>query len=709
MQTGGEDRKQHHGDRKPPDDPTLYINRELSWLEFNRHVLDEAKDHTHPLLERVKFLAIFSNNLDEFFMVRVAGLQSQRAKGVLEAPPDGLSPSQQLDAIRCMLLPLLEEESECWENDILPMLRDAGILIRRCDELNDSRKEALREYFTREIFPVLTPLAFDKSHPFPFISNLSLNLAVTVRDPQSGRQRFARIKIPTPLFNRLLPVPVPDRDACAGASTELIFLEDLVASHLDLLFPGMEVAASYPFRITRDADLEIQEDEASDLLTAIEESVDMRRTGAPVRIEVDRTMPAEICEMIGRKLDVLPEMFHLLSSPIGKADLIELLSVDRPDLKDSPFVPVTDTRLGDPARIFSEIRQRDILIFHPYDSFQPVVNFLWQAATDPDVLAIKMTLYRAGPNSPIVDALMRARENDKAVSTLIELKARFDEENNIVWARALERAGVHVVYGISGLKVHAKLCMVVRKEKDGIVRYVHMSSGNYNPITSRIYTDVGIFTANDEIGQDVANLFNALTGYARITDYQRLLVSPVTLRARILAAIEREIEIQKESGTGGIAFKINALQDRECIDALYRASQAGVNVRLQVRGICCLRPGISGVSENITVTTIVGRFLEHARIYYFQNRGEPEIYLGSADLMPRNLDRRVETLFPVLDPGIRRKIQELILPMHLSDTVKARKLKSDGSYERVAPDRYGEALDAQRWFLEHRGCWHGAG
>jgi polyphosphate kinase len=389
--------------------------------------------------------------------------------------------------------------------------------------------------------------------------------------------------------------------------------------------------------------------------------------------------------------------------------LIELLSIDRPDLKDPPFVPVTDTRLGDPARIFSEIRQRDILIFHPYDSFQPVVNFLWQAATDPDVLAIKMTLYRAGPNSPIVDALMRARENDKAVSALIELKARFDEENNIVWARALERAGVHVVYGISGLKVHAKLCMVVRKENDGIVRYVHMSSGNYNPITSRIYTDVGIFTANDEIGQDVANLFNALTGYARISEYRRLLVSPVTLRDRILAAIEREIELQQESGSGGIAFKINALQDRECIDALYRASQAGVKVRLQVRGICCLRPGIPGVSENITVTTIVGRFLEHARIYYFQNGREPEVYLGSADLMPRNLDRRVETLFPVLDPGIRRKIQELILPMHLNDTVKARRLKRDGSYERVSPDGYGEALDAQRWFLEHRGCWHGAG
>ncbi|MDD1719439.1 MAG: polyphosphate kinase 1 [Methanoregulaceae archaeon] len=688
-------------------DPAHYLNRELSWVEFDRNVLDEAKDTTHPLLERVKFLSIFANNLDEFFMVRVAGLRRQRAKGVLEAPPDGLTPARQLEEIRCTLLPLLGEESECWHSDLLPALGEAGIRIRRYDGLGEKEKERLREYFSREIFPVLTPLAFDKSHPFPFISNLSLNLAITVRDPESGNDLFARLKIPTPLFPRLIQIPADDVDACnRDAGTDLVFIEDLVASNLGLLFPGMEVIASYPFRITRDADLEIQEDDASDLLTAIEESVEMRRIGAPVRIEVDQTMPEGIRGMLARKLSVEPRMFDQVTPPIGKADLMLLHSLDRPELKDAPFVPTVPGRLENQLRIFPEIMSRDILVFHPYDSFQPIVNFLWQAATDPDVLAIKMTLYRVGQNSPIVEALLKARENNKAVSALIELKARFDEENNIGWARALERAGVHVVYGLPGLKVHAKLCMVIRKEKSGIARYVHLGTGNYNAATSRVYTDIGIFTANDLIGQDAADLFNALTGYARIPAYRKLLVSPGTMRNGLLARIEREISLHRKGGNGAIAFKMNALQDRECIDALYRASQAGVRVQLQVRGICCLRPGIPGISENITVSAIVGRFLEHARIYCFNNGGDAEILIGSADMMPRNLDRRVETLMPVLDPEIRRRIAEVILPVHLKDTVKARRLRRDGKYERVQAGQEEKSLNAQDWLVEHRGCWH---
>ena len=692
--------------QKLPDSPSHYINRELSWIRFNHHVLDEARDAGHPLLERVKFLSIFANNLDEFFMIRVSGLQRQLAKGVLKSPPDGLTASQQLDAIRQMLIPELTAQYESWHKEILPKLDSAGIHIHMYDSLSESQKEAMHTFFINEVFPVLTPLAFDSSHPFPFISNLSLNLAIIIRDP-AGKEYFARVKVPTNLFSRLVRVPEPDT-RLPGRDNEisLIYLEEIIAAHLPMLFPGLDVVAAFPFRITRDADLEIEVDEASDLLTTVEEIMEQRAKGKPVRIEIESSMHDTICHMLEKKLGVTSDMIYRVGHPLGMADLMQLMSLDRPDLKDVPYLPAVAEDLGEGKDIFSSIRRNDILLYHPYDSFSPVVNFLRQAAHDPDVLAIKITLYRVGSNSPVVKALMEARENGKAVAALIELKARFDEENNIGWARALEHEGVHVVYGVVGLKVHAKLCMVVRREKDGIRRYVHLGTGNYNATTSRIYTDFGFLTADKEIGEDVAHLFNFLTGYARIDRYQKLLVAPVTLRAGIIERINREIECHRKNGDGHLIFKMNALVDPFCIDALYQASQAGVKVELQVRGICCLCPGIPGVSDNITVSSIVGRFLEHARIYYFHNGGNEEVFLGSADLMPRNLDRRVEVLFPVENPVIRDAIVAKILPAQLQDSVKLRSMNADGTYCRCPPAAGREPLNVQTWMVDHRGSWY---
>jgi polyphosphate kinase len=653
----------------------------------------------------VKFLAIFANNLDEYFMVRVSGLQRQLEKGVLKSPPDGMTPQQQLEAIRQMLLPDLSILYDTWHKDILPKLAAEGIFVHIYADLTDQQKEQMRKYFIDEIFPVLTPLVFDSAHPFPFISNRSLNLAIVVRN-QNNKDFFARVKVPTNLFSRLIKIPPRSSGESVGDTVvHYVYLEDLISANLDKLFPGMDVIASSPFRITRDADIDIEVDDASDLLTTVEEVMEQRARGKPVRIELECSMHDGICHMLEKKLGVTPNMLYRVGHPIGMADLMQLLSLDRPDLKDIPFQPALPSDLAEGTDIFSAIRHHDILLYHPYDSFSPVVNFLRQAAYDPDVLAIKMTLYRVGSKSPIVNALLEARENGKDVAALIELKARFDEENNIGWARALENEGVHVVYGVVGLKVHAKLCMVVRREKDRIRRYLHLGTGNYNATTSRIYTDFGLFTCDKEKGDDVANIFNLLTGYARITNYQKLLVAPVTLRNEIIDRIDREITCHLERGDGHIIFKMNALIDPLCIAALYRASQAGVKVDLQVRGICCLRPGITGVSENITVTSIVGRFLEHARIYYFNNGGNEEVFLGSADLMPRNLDRRVEILFPIENLQNRKAIISTILPVQLTDTIKCRLLKSDGSYERRTPSEDMPALNAQSWMVDHRGTW----
>jgi polyphosphate kinase len=688
------------------ENPSLYINRELSWIRFNRHVLDEALDPNHPLLERVKFLSIFANNLDEFFMIRVSGLQRQMSKGVLRAPPDGMTAGQQLDAIRQQLLPELQAQDDCWHQELLPRLAKEGIILHKYDGMSDQQKAAMHRFFVDEVFPVLTPLAFDSSHPFPFISNLSLNLAIIVRDP-NRKEFFARVKVPTKLFSRLIRVPEPDGSIRSDDSVvHFVYLEEIIAAHLDLLFPGLEVVASFPFRITRDADLEIEVDEASDLLTTVEEIMEQRARGKPVRIEVECSMHDGICQILGTKLGVTESMLYRVGHPVGMADLMQLMSLDRPELKDAPFLPSVPADLSEDRDVFAAIRRHDILLYQPYDSFTPVVNFIRQAAHDPDVLAIKITLYRVGPNSPIVNALMEARENGKAVAALIELKARFDEENNIGWARALERLGVHVVYGVVGLKVHAKLCMVVRREKDGIHRYMHLGTGNYNATTGRIYTDFGLLTCDREIGEDIANLFNFLTGYARIEHYKKLLVAPVTLRTRMLEKIDREIARQQSHGDGHLIFKMNALVDPACIAALYRASQAGVKVELQVRGICCLRTGLPGISENIHVTAIVGRFLEHARIYYFRNGGAEEVWLGSADLMPRNLDKRVEILFPVENPALRKAIIGTILPVQLGDNTKSRCMKPDGTYARITPAPGEEPLNAQSWFVEHRGIWY---
>ncbi len=694
------------------DDSALYINRELSALSFNERVLEEAYDKRHPPLERVKFLAIFGNNLDEFFMVRVSGLRRQLQRGAVEAPPDGMTPAEQLAAVRRQLLPQLARESACWRKDLKPKLREAGIQVLDYDELKGKQRKLLRRYFEREIFPALTPLAFDPGHPFPHISNLSINLAVVIRDPLHG-ERFARLKVPA-MFPRLLRIPSEETaesyehlGLVEVASNNFVWLEQVVAANLDLLFPGLEIEACYPFRVTRDADFEIQEDEASDLLSTIEEGVGMRHFGSAVRLEVDGRMPDHIRDILSTNLELAPYQVYTLEGPIGTADLMSLTQVTRPDLKDQSFLPGVPTPFTTGESIFSVMHRRDILLYHPYSSFGPVVDFIREAATDPDVLAIKQTLYRVGTNSPIVQALMEARDNGKQVAALVELKARFDEENNIVWARALERAGVHVVYGLVGLKVHAKIALVVRREGDGIIRYVHLSTGNYNPTTSRVYADIGYFTADPEIGADASDLFNALTGYSRKEKYRKLLVSPHTTRQAIIKRIEREIERHGKHGDGYIAFKLNALTDMPCIRALYRASQAGVKVDLQVRSMCSLRPGVPGVSDNITVTSVVGRFLEHTRIFHFRNGGDGEILVGSADLMPRNLDHRVEIVFPVEDERLKHALHE-ILSVHLKDNVLARRMLSDGSYKRIHPKSGEEALDSQLWMLQHRGSWNTA-
>jgi polyphosphate kinase len=684
----------------------LYLNREISWLEFNRRVLEEALDDRNPLLERVKFLAIFASNLDEFFMIRVSGLRRQLVVGTLAAPADGMSPAEQLAAIRETLVPMLEQHERCWAGDLMPRLADEGIRILRYGQLKARQRRLLRRHFEREIFPVLTPLAFDPSHPFPHISNLSVNLAVVVRDPEHG-ERFARLKVPG-TFPRFLRVPDeeserPDRLGLEPSGEEtLVFLEEVVAANLDLLFPGLEVVAAHPFRITRDADFEIEEDEAADLLEAMETVVGQRFFGSAVRLEIARAMPSSIRDLLVQNLGIQPYQVYTCEGPLGLGEISQLCGFDRPDLKDPRFQPAVPAALSGEESIFTAIQKRPILLYHPYDSFTPVVDFLREAARDRDVLAIKQTLYRVGANSPIVEALMEARENGKQVAVLVELKARFDEQNNIVWARALERAGVHVVYGLVGLKTHAKLCMVVRKQAEGLIRYVHVATGNYNPATARAYTDLGYFSCDPELASDVADLFNSLTGYSRKREYRKLVAAPHGMRQALLSRIEREIEAHREQGGGHIAFKMNALVDKACIRALYRASQAGVRVDLQVRGICCLRPGLERVSETIEVTSIVGRFLEHSRMYWFRNGGDDEVLIGSADLMPRNLDGRVEVLVPIDHPELKATIRDEILFVHLEDNVRARRLRSDGGYDRLSPGPDEAPRDTQALMLARR-------
>jgi polyphosphate kinase len=681
--------------------PGLYINRELSWIEFNRRVLEDAADPRHPLLERVKFLSIYNSNLDEFYMIRISGLKEQLQSGVSEAAPDGLTVSEQVQAIRRALEPLTIEQRALFNQEISPGLAEQGIRLVALTALSAQEQEALKAYFDREIFPVLTPLAFDPGHPFPHISNLSLNLAVMVTDPKEG-ERFARIKIPS-VLPRLVPVPSVAEDGLPGAVSRrqtFVWLEQLVAAHLASLFPGLEVVEAYAFRVIRDADIEIQEDEAADLSRSVEASLLERRFGSVVQLTVEPAMPPRLRTLLAGNLRIGSEDIYTEDGPLGLADLSELLRLDRPDLKDPPFAPRVPPVLrsaGEDA--FEVIKRQDVLLHHPFDSFTPLVDLIQTAARDPQVLAIKQTLYRVGSHAPVVDALMEAQKQGKQVAVLVELKARWDEENNIEWARALEKAGVHVAYGMVGLKTHAKIALIVRKEQDGIRRYVHLGTGNYNATTARIYTDLGLLTCNPELGADASDLFNYLTGYSTQSIYRRLLVGPISLRSSLLERIEREIMVHGAKGEGRLIFKMNALVDAEIIQALYRASQAGVRIDLLVRGVCCLRPGIEGVSENIQVTSIVGRFLEHSRIYYFRNGGDEEMYLGSADLMPRNLDRRVETLFPIEDAGLRSWLRADMLDAYLRDTVNARVLGTDGEYTRIRPAPGEQPFDCQAYFL----------
>lgn len=688
-----------------------YFNRELSWLQFNERVLEEALDERHPLLERVKFLSIFSSNLDEFFMIRVSGLRRQLEGGALKAPPDGMSPSHQLKAIRSRLDPALEQAASCWQEDLLPRLKEADVNVLSYGELKSKQRKLLRKHFKREIFPVLTPLAFDPGHPFPHISNLSVNLAAVIDDPGRG-EKFARVKVPH-MFPRFVQVPSEERAerynerGLEGAETmNFVWLEEVVAANLDTLFPGLRVEGAYAFRVTRDADVEIEEDEASDLLSAMEVVVGQRHFGSAVRLEIDARMPERVRDILVDNLGLAPYQVFAVDGPLGQADLMGLTKIDLPELKDPPFKSYEPMALKGEESVFSVLKRRDVLLYHPYDSFRPVVDFVRDAAEDPDVLAIKQTLYRVGPNSPIVQALREARDNGKQVSVLVELKARFDEENNIVWARALEEAGVHVVYGLVGLKTHSKMCLVVRRESDGLRRYVHLGTGNYNPVTARIYTDLGYLTADPEIADDVSELFNALTGYSREDRYRKLLVAPGKMREQLLERIQREIECHLEDGQGHLAFKMNSLVDKACIRALYEASIAGVKVDLQVRGICCLRPGVERVSENITVTSVVGRFLEHSRIFYFRHGGQEEILLGSADLMPRNLGGRVETLFPIEDERLKQALRDEILDLHLRDNVQSRYLTSDGEWVRSSPGKEDPVIDSQAILLKQPGAWH---
>ncbi|WP_322511129.1 polyphosphate kinase 1 [Chloroflexus sp.] len=673
-----------------------YFNRELSLIEFNRRVLEEAMDPRNPLLERVKFLAIFASNLDEFFMIRVSGIKQQIRAGVQKRSPDGQTPSEQLNAIRRALLPMLDQERDLLLNELLPALHEQGISILNTVALNDAQRVWVADYFRRQIFPVLTPLAFDSSRPFPFISNLSLNLAVVIRDQAKG-ELFARIKVPE-VLPRLIPLPAelcpPKPDIPPGRCHCFVWLEQVIADHLEQLFPGMNVVEVYPFRVTRNADVEIEEDEADDLLATIEQGLRQRRFGEVVRLSVDDGMPERIRQLLATNLKIGPEDIYAVRGPLGLSDLMQLTRLDRPDLKDPPYVPRLPSVLKNTTNIFDAIRQGDILLHHPYHSFSPIIDFIQAAAEDPNVLAIKQTLYRVGRNSPIVQALMHAREQGKQVTVVVELKARFDEENNITWARAMERAGVHVVYGLVGLKVHAKLAMVVRQESDGIRCYVHLGTGNYNAVTARIYTDLGLLTCRPEIAADVVDLFNYLTAYSRQKEYRTLLVAPVNLRRRMTELIEEEIALHRLQGNGRIIFKVNALVDRKMIDALYAASQAGVQVDLIVRGMCSLRPQVPGLSDNIRVRSIVGPYLEHSRIYYFNHGGKPKIYIGSADLMERNLDRRVEELFPLTDPAAVKYVTETLLTTYLADNLRARELQPDGRYIRVSPNGH-EVIDSQ--------------
>ncbi|MCB0710981.1 MAG: polyphosphate kinase 1 [Ignavibacteriae bacterium] len=689
---GREEELNEYGKTEPDDflvrtdfrDSQYYVNRELSWIGFNERVLEEGEDPTNPLLERLKFLAIFSSNLDEFFMIRVAGLREQVSVGVVELAEDGLTPLEQLNAIHRTLEPLLQRQDACLLNEVLPGLEQNGVTIRELESLPPEEGERLEAYFMQEVLPVLTPLGVDPGRPFPHLLNRNLNIGFVLRnfyaDPENGGFHFAVVQMPA-VLGRFIPVLLDE------PGFHFVLIEELVAAHAHALFPGLEVASSNTFRVTRDADIEIAEEEADDLLKVMEEQIRRRKWGKAVRLEVDEKMSEQIRDLLRESLDLEAPDVYETRGPGNVADFMTLHRIDSRELKDPPFTSRSLRSFHDEEKsIFSVIRSGNILLHHPFDSFSAVVDFIKGAANDPKVLAIKQTLYRTGSDSPIVDALIKAAENGKQVTALVELKARFDEEKNIEWAKRLEQAGVHVVYGLVGLKTHCKIAMVVRKDDTGLPRiYLHLSTGNYNPVTARLYTDIGMFTADPDIGFDAINLFNYLTGYSARVHWRKLVMAPMSLRKRTVELIRREVEKHTAENPGRIIAKMNSLVDSEIIRELYAASQKGVQVDLLIRGICCLRPGLQGISENIKVTSIVGRFLEHTRIIYFRNGGEEEYYLSSADWMPRNLNRRVETMFPVEEPANKHLLNQ-IFDVYFRDTRKARLMMSDGSYQRIQPE-----------------------
>jgi polyphosphate kinase len=708
LRKDSQSRRLHDVARSPSLYPTaagatrLFFNRELSLLAFHKRVLEEGFDQSNPLLERLNFLSIFSSNLDEFFMIRVSGLKEELQENVTELSLDGMTPGEQLEEIRKRVLPMVEEQVRCVRDEILPQLQATGIHVVAYDTLDASERDELRRYFMDKVFPILTPLAVDQSHPFPYISPLSLNLGLIVEptaesspaDPKGKQEaRFVRIKVPS-VVPRLVPV--------GGPGTRFILLEELIEANIDSLFPGMITGKCHRFRVTRDADIEIREDEAEDLLRVIQQEVRQRRFGTPVRLEISSGMPEEMVTYLTESLGLYPEDVYVIDGPLSLQDFASLCELNRADLKYERFTPRAAKWLGKKS-IFEVLKERDILLHHPFHSYDSVTNFINDAVDDPDVVAIKICLYRTGPDSPIPPALIRATEKGKQVTALIELKARFDEEHNIEWARKLDEAGVHVVYGILGLKTHGKLTLIVRRELDSLKRYVHIASGNYNPTTSCTYTDIGLFTADNEIGADATELFNYLTGCSRQLEYRKIFVAPVNLREKINALIDREIENKKTGKPAYILAKVNRVADKQIIEKLYEASNAGVKIDLIVRGICMLRPGVPGLSENIRVRNIIGRFLEHSRVFYFANGVEEEVYIGSADWMARNLKHRIEVIAPVSDPSLKHYLKNVLLAAYLRDNVKARELQADGSYREVPRAPADKPFMSQTFFIGEQG------
>ncbi len=685
--------------------PENFFSRDINWVEFNGRVLEEAINPNIPLLERVKFISIFFTNLDEFYMIRVSGIKEQIRANVLEPRIDGLTPFEELKYIEENIAPKVQLLLKYWNNTIVPELEENNVKFLTYDSLSNDEKEKLSEYFNQEIYPVLTPLAFDPGRPFPYISNLSLSYAIQIMKP-NGVLHFARIKIPS-ILPRIINLDkiLDNKDSFekGGFSTKLIWLDDLIKNNVNSLFPGLEVISAHKFRITRNADIYIQEDEADDLLSLIEKNIKQRKFGSVVRLSVERDMPEFMINILTENLEVSNDAIQIVDGPMGLSNAMILYDLPLQHLKEKPFHPVLPPIFDEEEResIFSLIKTKDILLHHPYDSFAPVIDMIKEAARDPNVLAIKQTLYRVGSDSPIIKYLIEAAESHKQVAVLVELKARFDEENNIYWAKALEKVGVHVVYGLIGLKTHSKMTLIVRKENEGVQRYVHLGTGNYNASTAKLYTDYGLLTNDKELCEDVADVFNFLTGYSEQKEYRKMWVAPFNIRKEFLKLINREIENSKAGNKGYISFKLNSLVDPTVIAALYEASKQGVKIDLVVRGICCLVPQVPGLSENITVRSIVGRFLEHTRVYYFYNNGDDEIYMGSADLMQRNLDRRVETIFPIEDENIKKSVKETLLNISLKDNQKARILLPTGKYVKNHKVYLQDDVNLQEWLMNY--------